>query len=105
MTEELTHEKALRDLSWLRENGALNGVAAVITERRRQIESLGYDVRHDNGHGSRELARMASMRALDASATRCDDRKADLAASGALAAAGIDKMLQPGRHDSGKVSA
>jgi hypothetical protein len=88
------------DLVFLFENQCLDGIAAIIAERRRQIEK-GYDSLHDDRHGVRELARMSSLRALDGSRVRdygtTGNTTEDLRAAGALAAAALDKLARARR--------
>lgn len=91
--------QAYDDLAWLREHGALDGVAEIIRERRRQIEKLGYTPEQDRqryadgwlmGLASRQLSR-CDMRERDGLAGP-GDREHAMAACGALAAAEIDRL-------------
>lgn len=84
------------DVTWLAENGCLAGVAAIIAERRRQVQGLGYDALHDDRHGVRDLAAMAQRKAHLASVVPENSRVVDaprtyLKEAGALAAAAIDR--------------
>jgi hypothetical protein len=104
MTEPVPKEhrdafvQADNDLFWLSEHGALAGVAAIIRERRRQIERLGWTAEHDDAHADGALAETA-YRCLeemfdDRESGRAgpgdDDRR--LRSAGALAAAEIDRI-------------
>lgn len=91
-------ERAVRDLGWLFDNEALAGVAAVLAERRRQIERLGWTPEHDDEHADGGLANIA-YRCLgevfeNRESGRGDpsDEKRLLRNSGALAAAEIDRL-------------
>ena len=88
---------AMDNLIWLSKNLAATGVAAVIAERRHQIE-LGYTPVHDQQHHPDGW--LATEATLEASAgaymTRHDTVKTDnadqLARSAALLAAEIDRL-------------
>lgn len=54
---------AVADLTWLAEEGALAGVAAIINERRRAIEVHRYELLHDDGHHTGALVSMAMFHA------------------------------------------
>lgn len=84
-----TLSKAEADLGWLEQFGALEGVAAIIAERRRQIEVKGYDDEHDQQHDPRQLAAMAVLR-LPVYQNQVITH-GNLAQAGALVAAAIDR--------------
>lgn len=93
---------AMADLLWLSQHGAQLGVTAVIAERRRQIEKLGYTIGHDRAIGEPGwLAKEATLRAAGATMMiRYDppgnaDSRHELAEVGALAAAEIDRLAAP----------
>jgi hypothetical protein len=110
--------QAVRDLHWLEEHGAVAGVAAVVAERRRQIEKHGYTTEHDREHATGALATDATIRLAGAAYMCRFDPAAheaipELASAAALAAAEIDqvtprevitdeaeiaRMLRRGRH-------
>jgi len=116
MTEPVPKEhrdafvQADNDLFWLSEHGALAGAAAVLAERRRQIEKLGWTPEHDDAHADGALAQTA-YRCLeelfeDRDSGRAgaggDDRR--LRSAGALAAAEIDRLgrsKRPGKSEKG----
>jgi hypothetical protein len=89
-------EQAVQDVIWLGKNGAWRGVAAVLAERRRQIE-LSYDVPHDKGHEPGWLARQACVAAALGSYMAEQDPNPEIAVdecakAGALSMAEIDRL-------------
>lgn len=48
--DDREYRRAITDLTYLANEGALAGVAEVIRERRRQIEEEGYTPQHDSEH-------------------------------------------------------
>lgn len=90
-----TVEQAIHDLLWLGREGAWRGAAAVIAERRRQVE-MSYDVSHDKSHDPGWLAGRAAVAAAVGSYMAANDPDPDAAQSlcaeaGALAMAEIDR--------------
>jgi hypothetical protein len=85
-------DQLVDDIAWLERHGALAGVTAVIAERRRQIQELGYTIWHDRDeHADGSLGRRAADKA--GGARTCDRPPArSLAQAGALAAAEIDRL-------------
>jgi hypothetical protein len=90
---------AYTDLSWLADAGALDGVAEVLRERRRQLEQKGWSLAHDaQAHNAGKLMVMASQAAAQAYAGAVDGTKDEagcerlMARAGALAAAEIDRV-------------
>jgi hypothetical protein len=105
MTSRDLLAQAQADLAWLERNGAIAGVAAVVAERRRQIEKHGYDLTLDGEHERGWLAREAILRLAGAGFMLKYDPQAghadaipELAAPGALAAAEIDQLTQQGEQ-------
>jgi hypothetical protein len=90
--------QAQADLAWLERHGASEGVAAIIAERRKQIEVLGYTRRHDDLHKDGLLGREAGMRAIMAHYMVTHDPYGnkdsadEFAEAGAMAAAEIDRL-------------
>jgi hypothetical protein len=95
--EEL--KAAWDDLAYLHQVGALDGVAEIIRERRRQIERLSYTPEHDDRFPG-SLVAIAEGRLSDVLLTRRDgtaDIGSDedhLRKAGALAAAEIDRIIR-----------
>jgi hypothetical protein len=90
---------AYADLDWLAGNGALDGVAEVLRERRRQIAEKGYTSEHDDQeHEDGGLMSMVVMRAAGTVSRAADGRdgpaecERSMAEAGALAAAEIDRL-------------
>jgi hypothetical protein len=87
------------DLDWLRDHGALAGVAEILRERRRQIETKGFTPAHDRAaHADGRL-----VNAVGFQARVCEERvlagldgppeaEQAMARAGALAAAEIDRL-------------
>lgn len=91
-----TAEQAIHDLLWLSANRAGAGVAAVIAERRRQVE-LSYDLAHDRSHPPGWLSQRGAVQAAVGSYMAENDPDPDAARvlcaeGGALAAAEIDRL-------------
>ena len=92
--------EAYIDLVWLTEHDALTGVAEIIRERRRHVEQLGYTPEHDQReHRGGGLAFMSAQFILGLLARHYDgtsggpaEDQTELAQSGALAAAEIDRL-------------
>lgn len=91
------------DLDWLRENGALAGVAEIIRERRRQIESKSYSVAHDRvHHADGGLPGMVVKNSAEAFGHALaglygpPEVERQMAKAGAVAAAEIDRLLAEG---------
>jgi hypothetical protein len=97
------------DFTVLSHLGGLRGVALIAEERKRQIETLGYNPRQDDGYEHDELVRAAVAYAsyqrpgitlpdslwpwhLDWWKPR--DQKANLVRAGALIAAELDRLLR-----------
>lgn len=89
---------AVQDLGWLHRNGALAGVHEVIRERRRQVEALGHDAGHDDGHVRGDLVVFAEIRLMNLRTDRSDGTadpasdERELRQAGALLAAEIDRL-------------
>jgi hypothetical protein len=94
MTDRPPDSVIAADLIWLQSHGALGGVAAVIRERRRQIEQLGYDTAHDDRHDLAELAFWSADRARRAASDIIPTAQRKLAQAAALAAAEIDRLAR-----------
>jgi hypothetical protein len=94
--------QAQADIAWLEQHGAVAGVAAVVAERRFQIEQRGYDVQHDRDeHDEGWLGWQAGVKSvLGSYMTQNDPVKADalplFAEAGAMAAAEIDRLTPRG---------
>lgn len=87
--------KARNDLNWLAEHGAHHGLAAIIAERRRQVE-MGRTVSHDLAHRDETLlVREAVNRLDDARASHKGPQHA-AATAGALLAAEVDRLRARG---------
>jgi hypothetical protein len=90
--------EAQNDLVWLANHGALAGVAALLQERRRQIETLGYRLEHDSSaHADGMLLHMARKYLVDLAVARDKGRtyvesENGLGKGGALVAAEIDRL-------------
>lgn len=98
-------QQAEDDLTWLMHNGAAAGVAAVLRERRRQIEQ-GYTPEHDREHHSDGWLLGAShnrlQAILDDIGTEASSPAWELdsmAAAAALIAAEIDRLDAAVRKD------
>lgn len=95
----MTFNQVMRDLDWLEKHGALPGVAAVIAERRRQIEKHGYDLNHDAEHDRGWMTTEAALLAANAvymirfDPAGDEDSTDELAKAAALAAAEIDQLV------------
>lgn len=79
------------DLMYLDDAGALDGIAMIAAERRRQIEELGYDALHDDKLNAFDLGKKAAVHASGA----LESQKGaywSWAAAGSLAAAAIDRF-------------
>lgn len=97
MTDRGTTAQAQADIAWLEKHGAVDGVAAIVAERRRQIEN-GFTVEHDREHDDGWLGWQAGTRGvLGSYMVQHDPVKADaipeFAEAGALAAAEIDRLM------------
>jgi hypothetical protein len=84
------------DLRFLDEHNAIEGIGAIVRERRRQIEELGYDASHNDGREISVLG-LAYGRASEAmrlASLGCEPVTAAIEAEqcGALAAAAIDVL-------------
>jgi hypothetical protein len=87
------------DIAYLHQAGAVDGVAEVIRERRRQIEQLNYTPEHDDGFtATADLASMASLLLARVKVGR-QQGTADIGSdeegpreAGALLAAEIDRL-------------
>jgi hypothetical protein len=90
-------EQAVQDVLWLCQHGAWRGVAAVLAERRRQID-LGHTTESDRGDLkpgwlSRQSSVQAAVGAFMAEEDPDPDSAAGLVAeAGALAMAEIDRL-------------
>ena len=91
--------QAQADLAWLERHGAAEGVAAIVAERRRQIEQMAWTRSHDDiAHTDGWLGNEAAIRAavgvyMDRHDPQGNKDAADqFAESGALAAAEIDRL-------------
>jgi hypothetical protein len=90
--------QAQADIAWLEKHGAVAGVAAVVRERRRQIERHGYDLNHDNEHDRGWMTTEAALLAANAvymirfDPAGDEDSRDELAKAAALAAAEIDQL-------------
>lgn len=101
--------EAIGSIGYLAQHGALAGVAAVIRERRRQIEDKGHTVEHDDGHADGWLsdgAARSRLSGLRSSRAELDGRVEVLVSgvngpgfdeemlreAGALCAAEIDRL-------------
>lgn len=97
MSDRDTTAQAQADLAWLERHGAVAGVAAILAERRRQIEQLGYGANHDSEHPEGYLATDAVLRLAGAAYmikydTVPVEAIPDIAAAAAVAAAAIDQL-------------
>jgi hypothetical protein len=112
--ESVTAEiaEAIGSIGYLAQHGALAGVAAVIRERRRQVEAKGHTLEHDDGHtggwlsdgAARErLSGLRYGRALQEQAAAVPPRAGPpgpefeqemLREAGALCAAKIDRLTR-----------
>ena len=93
--------QAQADLAWLERHGAVEGVAAIVAERRKQVEVLGYTPAHDAAqHEDGWLGWQAGSRAVVAQYMVAHDPKGnkdssdEFAEAGALAAAEIDRLTR-----------
>lgn len=92
--------QAVRDLAWLEDHDAVTGVAAVIAERRRQVEQLGYDAAHDREHHAdgwllgeaMQRAAVAGYMARHDPVPDVISTRQEAAEAGALLAAEIDRL-------------
>jgi hypothetical protein len=88
--------EVLDDLDWLVRHDALDGIAQLVAERRRQIETKGFDARHDAGHEPCQLAYMAGSKLRRTWEVPADSVFADqevlLREGGALCAAALDRV-------------
>ena len=97
MSETRELAATMETLIWLEQHGALHGIAMLAAERRHQIE-LSYDTAHDrHAHPDGWLATEATLEAAaGAFMVKHDPVKGDsqdqLARSGALLAAEIDRL-------------
>lgn len=97
MTDRDTTAQAQADIAWLERHGAVTGVAAVVAERRRQIEK-GYTPEHDRDeHDDGWLGWQAGTRGvLGSYMVQHDpvtgDAMPEFAEAGAMAAAEIDRL-------------
>jgi hypothetical protein len=76
------------DLAYLDECGALDGVAAIIAERRRQMEVSGHALEADDRFGRQELLGVARYCITSPAVP------AEVAQAGALCAAELDRLAQ-----------
>ena len=97
MNRDLTAQ-AQADLAWLERHDAVAGVAALVAERRRQIETNGFSASHDQDHQPGWLAQQAMVKAAVAAYMLESDPPGDpescheLAEAGAMLAAEIDRV-------------
>lgn len=91
--------QAQADIAWLERQGAAEGVAAIIAERRRQIEAMAWSRSHDDiAHTDGWLGWQAGVKAILGSyMVQHDpfgnkDSTDEFAESGAMAAAEIDRI-------------
>jgi hypothetical protein len=93
--------RARDDLAWLSAHGALAGVAAIIRERRQQIEQHGHDAQHDDeifeGDADLELGGYAYGQLRDIGYGVADNPQRDLTRAGSLCAAELDRIGRKGR--------
>lgn len=95
-------KEMIRDLSWLDDHDALEGLAEIVAERRRQV-SKGYDAAHDDHHTPGQLAHMAELRLGSVTGWQRLPGAAvpvsagDIAGAGALCAALLDRLRRPQR--------
>lgn len=89
-----------KNLDYLCEHNAIDGVAAIIAERREQIEHHGYDAAHDRAmHQPGDLSGQGALRAAGSAQSLLHSRnepldpRTELPAAGALIAAEIDREL------------
>lgn len=99
ITAEIT--EAIGSIGYLAQHGALAGAAAVIRERRRQIEDKGHTVEHDDQHtdgwlpdgaGRERLSGLRYNRVQGPSMPEFEE--AMLREAGALCAAEIDRLTR-----------
>jgi hypothetical protein len=76
------------DLAWLDDHGALNGVAAVIAERRRQLEMSGHGLAEDDRYDGQELLGVARY------CITLPANRVEVAQAGALCAAELDRLAR-----------
>lgn len=99
--------QAITDLDYLYQAGALPGVAAVIAERRRQLQELNWPLSHDDEHTNGLLITLARKRLVDVAIARHEgttvSETAELAKGGALVAAELDRINRSVKHPSGDV--
>ena len=98
--------EAIGSIGYLAQHGALAGVAAVIRERRRQVEAKGYTPEHDDQHTDGWLPDGAARQRLSGlrynrvqGPSIPEFHEEMLREAGALCAAEIDRLnrAQPGR--------
>jgi hypothetical protein len=90
-------EQAVQDVIWLGQHDAWRGTAAVLHERRRQIEKHGHTTEGDRSRPPGWLGRQASVQAAVGSYMAEEDPDPEAAESlcaeaGALAMAEIDRL-------------
>lgn len=91
-----------QDIGFLIVHDAIEGIHALIKERRRQIIK-GYDAAHDDSHDSNEMLSQSAVQLDAVGAGESQYPLSDLARSGALIAAEldrIDRMIKRGRGHS-----
>lgn len=102
LINKVISESLVQDISFLIVHDAIEGIHALIKERRRQIIK-GYDAAHDDSHDSNEMLSQAAVQLDAVGAGELQYPLSDLARSGALIAAEldrIDRMIKRGRGHS-----